>query len=106
MSEGLKGVIVSNHKSNRWSRREFLSTAAIAGAGAVLGLRTDGIAAEAPPETNKLRIGVDPGGLCSTAPKLMAEDSLKGEGFSDLQYVQGKGGELTRSSSPPARLTS
>jgi NitT/TauT family transport system substrate-binding protein len=73
-----------------WSRREFLKGVTLAGTGALLGLAPESIAAE-PPETNKLTILLDPG-PCGTAPKLMAEDSLRGEGFTDLQYVLGKGG--------------
>ncbi|HEX2932659.1 MAG TPA: twin-arginine translocation signal domain-containing protein, partial [Candidatus Binatia bacterium] len=48
--------VIENPKSKiqnctGWSRREFLSAAALAGTGAVLGLRPEAAAAEAPPET-------------------------------------------------------
>jgi len=75
-----------------WSRREFLSTAALAGTGALLGLPADSLAAEPPPEINKLRIVVTQRSSCSNAPFLMAEELLRGEGFTDLHYVQGTGG--------------
>jgi NitT/TauT family transport system substrate-binding protein len=81
---------MKSQSDNHWSRREFLKEATLAGTGALLGLASESIAAE-PPETNKLTILLDPG-PCGTAPKLMAEDSLRGEGFTDLQYVLGKGG--------------
>ena len=42
--------------NDQWSRREFLNTAALAGTGAVLGLRSDALAAEPPPETTKIRL--------------------------------------------------
>jgi hypothetical protein len=47
---------MSNRKNNGWSRREFLSTTAVAGTGALLGLPSELIAAERAPETTKLRL--------------------------------------------------
>ena len=38
------------------SRRDFLSTVALAGTGALLGLRSDSLAAEPPPETTRTRV--------------------------------------------------
>jgi NitT/TauT family transport system substrate-binding protein len=81
---------MKSQSDNHWSRREFLKGVTLAGTGALLGLASESIAAE-PPETNKLTILLDPG-PCGTAPKLIAEDSLRGEGFTDLRYVLGKGG--------------
>jgi len=81
---------MKSQSDNHWSRREFLKGVTLAGTGALLGLASESIAAE-PSETNKLTILLDPG-PCGTAPKLIAEDSLRGEGFTDLQYVLGKGG--------------
>src|SRR5688572_27403075 len=72
--------------SDHWSRREFLSTAALAGTGALLGLRADGIAAERPPETTRLRLARDLS-LC-VAPQHLAEGLLQAEGFTDIQYVR------------------
>ena len=48
-----------------WSRREFLSTAALAGTGALLGLQSDSLAAEPPPETKKLRTTTSQTGICT-----------------------------------------
>src|SRR5215468_5014761 len=66
-----------------WSRREFLSRAALAGAGIVLGLRSESLAAEPPLET---RVGQGPS-ACQ-APSHLADGLLRAEGFSDVQYVR------------------
>jgi NitT/TauT family transport system substrate-binding protein len=63
-----------------------LSTATLAGAGAFLGLRSEGIAAESPPETTRIRLIQGPA-LC-LAPQYMAEELLRSEGFTDVQYVK------------------
>jgi NitT/TauT family transport system substrate-binding protein len=49
-------------------------------------------AAEPPPETTKIRL-VLAGGVCTTAPKYVAEEFLRQEGFTDVQYVRGSGGQ-------------
>lgn len=77
---------MTNKRDNGWSRRKFLSTAALAGTGAVLGLRSDGIAAEPPPETKRIRLIWIPS-TCHT-PQYLAEDLLRGEGFPDVEYVK------------------
>ena len=78
---------IENPKSRSWNRREFLKTAALAGTGTLLGLRSDAFAAEPPPETTKIRLAYHSGSLCH-APLYVAEDFLRGEGFSDVQYVK------------------
>lgn len=78
-------------RAEGWSRRDFLSAATLAGAGTLLGFRTDGIAAEPPPETTKLRLIRSPD-IC-LAPLYMAEELLRSGGFTDIQYVQGTGGQ-------------
>ena len=75
---------MSNQRNDLWSRREFLGTAALAGTGALLGLRTDGIAAEPPPETTRIKL-VQITGIC-IAPQYVAQDLLHSEGFTDVQY--------------------
>jgi NitT/TauT family transport system substrate-binding protein len=75
--------------NNRWSRREFLSTAALAGAGSLLRLPSDALTAEPPPETTRIRL-VQAGGMCQ-APKYVAEDFLRAEGFTDVQYIKKPG---------------
>jgi len=70
---------------DRWSRRQFLSAAACAGTGAFCGLRSEAIAAESPPETKRIRL-VEISGIC-IAPQYVARDLLRGEGFTDVQYI-------------------
>ena len=67
------------------NRRRFLRTAATAGAAAWLGHRAPVAAAEAPLETTRIRLFQNPG-IC-VAPQYIAEDLLKAEGFSDVEYV-------------------
>ncbi|HLA81024.1 MAG TPA: ABC transporter substrate-binding protein [Thermoleophilia bacterium] len=82
---------MSSHKSDRWSRRQFLSTAALAGTGAMLGWPPEPSAAEPPPETARLRLLQTPS-IC-WAPQYVAEELLKQEGFTHVQYVKSRGGE-------------
>ena len=83
---------MSNHRSVYWTRREFLSTATLAGAGTLLGLRSDSLAAEPPPETTRIRLFSIPG-VC-VAPQYVAEELLRGEGFTDVQYVKLQSAEI------------
>jgi NitT/TauT family transport system substrate-binding protein len=76
---------MTDRRNGGWSRRELLSTVALAGAGTLLGLPNVGMAAEAPPETTRLRL-VRTTSICQ-APQYIAEELLRGEGFSDVQYV-------------------
>ena len=77
---------MSNQGSDRWSRREFLNTVTLAGAGTLLGLRSAAFAAEPPPEIKKIRLIQIPG-IC-LAPMYVAEELLRSEGFTDVQYVK------------------
>ena len=70
----------------RSDRRAFLGSAALAGTGAVLGLRPASAAAEPPPETTRLRLLKFPS-LC-LAPQYVAEGLLRAEGFTDVQYLE------------------
>jgi NitT/TauT family transport system substrate-binding protein len=81
--ENLKSKIENR---DGWSRREFLSAAAIAGTGALLGVPSDTAAAEPPPETTKLRLVQAP--TVCFAPQYMAEELLRSEGFTDVQYIK------------------
>jgi len=67
----------------------FLGKAAVAGAGALLGLRPELCAAEPPPETTTLRLTRRPA-LCG-APEYLAEEFLSHEGFTEVQYVKTTG---------------
>ena len=67
------------------SRRQFLATS-LAGACGVVGLRTRTLHAEPPAETTKIRLS-QIAGIC-VAPQYVAEELLKLEGFTDIQYVE------------------
>jgi NitT/TauT family transport system substrate-binding protein len=75
-----------NNESAPYSRREFLKSAVVAGTGALWGLRSDLTAAEPPPETTTLRLVHAPT-ICY-APQYVAEELLRSEGFTDVQYVK------------------
>jgi NitT/TauT family transport system substrate-binding protein len=83
----LKEINLSKRHNDRWSRREFLSTAALAGTGAVLRLRSDSFAAEPSPETDKIRV-IEPPEICAGTPLIVAQELLKSEGFTQLQAVK------------------
>jgi NitT/TauT family transport system substrate-binding protein len=71
------------------TRREFVSGLTLAGTEGLFGVRPQAVDAEPPPETTRLRIGDSVAntrrGIC-TAPQYVAEELLRGEGFSDVQY--------------------
>ena len=67
------------------TRRDFVQFGALAGAASLLGVDREALGAEPPPESKRLRIARIPGNCY--APQYMAEEMLRGEGFSDLQYV-------------------
>ncbi len=73
----------------QWSRREFLCGAGVAGTAAVFGFSADPAGAEPAPETTRLRLVQIPT-ICQ-APQYVAEEFLRGEGFTDLQYVKKEG---------------
>jgi len=73
-------------RNDHWSRREFLGAAALAGTGALLGLRPEAIAAEPPPETKRIRL-IRISSTCHT-PQYLAEDLLRSEGFTNVEYVK------------------
>jgi NitT/TauT family transport system substrate-binding protein len=57
----------------------------LAGTAGLLGLKPEPVAAEPPPETTRIRLHRIPG-IC-IAPQYIAEELLKAEGFTDVQYV-------------------
>lgn len=67
------------------SRREFVHGTALAGAAGALGYGRELLAAEPPPETQRIRLAQIPDNCY--APQYMAEELLRAEGFSDLRYV-------------------
>jgi NitT/TauT family transport system substrate-binding protein len=73
------------HKSGEgYSRRMFLAKTSAWGAASLLGLRT-AVAAEPPPEVKKIRLVHAPA-IC-LSPQYLAEELLRLEGFSEIQYV-------------------
>jgi NitT/TauT family transport system substrate-binding protein len=73
--------------SDGWSRREFLGLT-LAGTAGLLGLKPESAYAEPPPETTRIRLHRI-SGIC-IAPEYIAEELLKAEGFTDVQYVAGE----------------
>jgi NitT/TauT family transport system substrate-binding protein len=69
-----------------WNRRELLGGLTLAGTAGLLGLHARPAAAEPPPETTKLRLA-QVSGIC-IAPQYVAEEILRSEGFTDVQYVK------------------
>jgi len=67
------------------SRRDFIKASGALGAASALGL-SEVVRAEPPPETNHLRIMYTPA-MC-VAPQYIAEQFLRIEGFSEVEYVQ------------------
>src|SRR5687768_17538077 len=65
-------------------RRTFVHGAAAVGLTGLLRVPT--AEAEAPPETTRIRLTQRPS-LCE-APNYVAEELLRGEGFTDVQYVK------------------
>jgi NitT/TauT family transport system substrate-binding protein len=63
-----------------------VGAAAAAGTGSLWGLWTDVASAEPPPETTRLRLLKFPS-LC-LAPQYVAEELLRAEGFTDIQYLE------------------
>ena len=67
------------------SRREFLTTMAAAGTGALFGFPSEPAIAEPPPETKKIRLARSI--ATCWAPLYLAEELLQSEGFTDIQFV-------------------
>jgi NitT/TauT family transport system substrate-binding protein len=72
-------------QTTRSSRRRFLAGLTFTGAAELLGLRPRPAAAEPPPETTTLRVHHSLS-LC-IAPLYVAEELLRAEGFTEVQYV-------------------
>jgi NitT/TauT family transport system substrate-binding protein len=68
------------------SRRDFARTLTAAGTASLIGLRPIASDAEPPPETKRIRLPNRPS-LCE-APTYVAEELLRGEGFTDIAYVK------------------
>src|SRR5712691_2893637 len=83
------------------SRREFVGGLARAVTGGLLGLQAEQVAAEPPPETTRIRLPLTPS-IC-LAPQYLAEQLLRSEGFTDVQWVSGGPTGLANAGTPGAR---
>jgi NitT/TauT family transport system substrate-binding protein len=72
--------------ADRWTRRRFLGGLTVAGTVGLLGLTSQRVAAEPPPETTRIRLVFRFGTVCQ-APWLLTEALLHDEGFREVQYV-------------------
>jgi NitT/TauT family transport system substrate-binding protein len=72
-----------------WTRRRFLGGLTVAGAAGLLGLYPRPVAAEPPPETTRIRLVHTPS-MCQ-APQYVAEELLRGEGFTEVIYLKKEG---------------
>jgi NitT/TauT family transport system substrate-binding protein len=75
---------IRNKSGAGYSRRMFLAKMSALGTASFLGLRT-AVAAEPPPEVKKIRLVHAPA-IC-LSPQYLAEELLRLEGFSEIQYV-------------------
>jgi NitT/TauT family transport system substrate-binding protein len=75
----------------RLSRRALLGGLTLAGTAGLLGQKPGPVAAEPPPETTKLTL-VQVTSLC-VAPQYVAEELLRGEGFTEVQYLKVEGND-------------
>ena len=69
-------------------RRDFVKTAAFAGAAGLGAIRPDRVSAEPPPETTTISLRDVPAACLS--PQYFAEELLKAEGFTDVRFVKPK----------------
>jgi NitT/TauT family transport system substrate-binding protein len=77
---------MSRWTADDWRRRDFLTRSALAGAAGLLGVSPEPAAAEPPPETTTLRLFKFPS-TC-LAPQFTADELLRAEGFTDVQYLE------------------
>ena len=72
------------------TRRRFLAALSCAGAAALIRVPR-ALAAEEPPETTIVRLAKLPPGIC-IGPQYVADELLRAEGFTDVQYVDSASG--------------
>lgn len=77
---------MSRRRNEPWSRREFVSRLTLAGTAGLIGAPAKADPAEPPPETTTIKLQRS-SAVCF-APYYVAEDLLRGEGFTDVQYVK------------------
>lgn len=74
---------MANRRGQPWSRRQFVAGLAAVGTAGVFGVHP--ASAEPAPETTRLRLS-QIAGIC-VAPQYIAQELLRAEGFTDVQYV-------------------
>ena len=74
------------YHARQFSRRRFLGGVTLAWAVGLLGWHPRRAAAEPPPETTKVRLVKIPA-MC-LAPEYLAEELLRLEGFTEVEYVE------------------
>ena len=78
-------------RGGTWDRRQFVKgAAALAGSAGLLGYDLTAARAEPPLETTRIRLSKI-SGIC-IAPQYVAEELLRGEGFTDVEYVATESG--------------
>jgi NitT/TauT family transport system substrate-binding protein len=82
---------MSTQHARQFSRRRFLKGLTLMGTAGLLGLRPAPVVAEPPPETTKITL-YKYESLC-IAPQYVAEELLRGEGFTEVHYVEGGAGD-------------
>ena len=78
---------MSSQHARQFSRRGFLSGLTLVGTDGLLGLHPRRAAAEPPPETTRLRLPRYSVDIACLAPQWVAEELLKAEGFTQVEYV-------------------
>jgi NitT/TauT family transport system substrate-binding protein len=68
-------------------RRDLLTGVGTTGLAALVGLGSGPAHAEPPPETTRIRLARFPFDVSCVAPQLVAEDLLRAEGFTSIEYV-------------------
>src|SRR5712691_5778220 len=79
---------MSTQRPRRFSRRRFLRGLTLAGTAGLLGGHARPLAAEPPPEITRVRLPRYPVDVACIAPQWIAEDLLRAEGFSSVEYLE------------------
>ena len=85
---------MSAQHAEGWTRRRFLGGLTLAGTAGLLSVSSRPVMAAPPPETTRIRLVHDPS-ICVT-PQYLAEELLRADGFSEVQYVEATDGLGTR----------
>lgn len=75
-----------SNRAENWTRRRFVGGLTVAGTTGLLGSRVELAVAQQPPERTKIRLVQTP--IICVVPQVLAEDLLRAEGFTEVQYVK------------------